>query len=247
MMQMNSCQHLVAFFCSAQDFTQGRIDGRWQPGSHRHGWPVAVVLLPTMSTTPDEVGSTGGAGGAESAPPPALTSDPPELEGQSDGAGGGGGLSQRRPRTNDTSKSGEAAGMSLSLWAERSDKVSLDDTLLYALARGQRRFLAGWGRGRRHCHRHLGRIHRLERDTLPLDLLPAQLGLVQDSLRLRRLRRQLARFPGEVLKELSAVDAVRRDLPGRRHHQLVRVVIQALQNNAFRQQRLGFDAACAKQ
>ena len=89
-----------------------------------------------MSTTPDEVGSTGGAGGAESAPPPALTSDPPELEGQSDGAGGGGGLSQRRPRTNDTSKSGEGAGMSLSHWARRSDKVSLDDTLLYALARG---------------------------------------------------------------------------------------------------------------
>ena len=97
------------------------IDGRWQPGSHRHGWPVAVVLLPRMSTTPDEVGSTGGAGGAESAPPPALTSDPPELEGESDGAGGGGGggLSQRRPRTNDTSRSGEGAGMSLSHSAGR--------------------------------------------------------------------------------------------------------------------------------
>jgi len=112
----------------AQDFTQARqgIDGRWQPGSHRHGWPVAVVLLPTMSTTPDEVGSTGGAGGAESAPPPALTSDPPELEGQSDGAGGGGGLSQRRPRTNDTSKSGEGAGMSLSPTDGSGDAFSPD-------------------------------------------------------------------------------------------------------------------------
>ena len=124
MMRMNSCQDLVA--CSfAQDFSQG-TDGRWQPGSHRHGWPAAVVLLPTMSTTPDEVGSTGGAGGAESGPPPALTSDPPELEGQSDGAGGGGGLSQRRPRTNDTSKSGEGAGMSLSPTDGSGDAFSPD-------------------------------------------------------------------------------------------------------------------------
>ena len=79
-----------------------------------------------MSTTPDEVGSTGGAGGAESAPPPALTSDPPELESQSDGAGGGGGLSQRRPRTNDTSRSGEAAGMSLSPTDGSGDAFSPD-------------------------------------------------------------------------------------------------------------------------
>ena len=80
-----------------------------------------------MSTTPDEVGSTGGAGGAESAPPPALTSDPPELEGESDGAGGGGGgLSQRRPRTNDTSRSGEGAGMSLSPTDGSGDAFSPD-------------------------------------------------------------------------------------------------------------------------
>ena len=80
-----------------------------------------------MSTTPDEVGSTGGAGGAESAPPPALTSDPPELEGESDGAGGGGGgLSQRRPRTNDTSRSGEGAGMSLSPTEGSGDAFSPD-------------------------------------------------------------------------------------------------------------------------
>ena len=124
MIRTNLCQNLVVFFCSG--FQSQGTDGRWQPGSHRHGWPVAVVLLPRMSTTPDEVGSTGGAGGAESAPPPALTSDPPELEGQSDGAGGGGGLSQRRPRTNDTSRSGEAAGMSLSPTDGSGDAFSPD-------------------------------------------------------------------------------------------------------------------------